>query len=178
MAKKKIEEENEEEIEEEMEEENESKSRVSNSFKNAIKSYLDSFAKENEFFAVKYANEKKNIDDCCAYIVGEVQNMQVNGLSDDEVYRLARHYYEEENLKVNPLPSGLKVIVNHTEELSEEEKKVAKEKALKAYEEAERKKLEDEAKKKLEKEAKALEKAMKKEEERKTKFGQISLFDL
>lgn len=38
----------------------ENKSKVSDSFKNTIKNYLDSFAKENEFFANKYANEKKN----------------------------------------------------------------------------------------------------------------------
>lgn len=161
----------------------ENKSKVSDSFKNTIKNYLDSFAKENEFFAKKYSNEKKSIDDCCAYIVGQVQKMQVNGLSDNEVFYLARHYFEEENLTVNPIPEGLKIIVNHTEELSEEGKKAAKDKALKAYEDAEIKKLEDAAKSKAEKEAKALEKAKKKEEERrlnqikKTKVEQISLFD-
>lgn len=158
-------------------------SKVSQSFKSAIKSYLDSFAKENEFFSKKYANEKKTIDECCTFIVNEVQKMNVNGLSDDEVYYLARHYYEEDNLKVNPLPSGLKVVVNHNVELTEEEKKVAKEKAIKDYEEFEKKKLEDETKKKTEKLEKALEKAKKKEEEKRkeqikrTKVEQISLFD-
>lgn len=197
-----IEEIDDEEIEEEEEELEETESttkrskkdkkangrQVSKSFSDAIKLYLDNYANENSLFAEKYKNPKKNIDECCNFIVGEVRKMNVQGLSDDEVYYLARHYYEEENLKVNALPANLKIVVNQHIELTEEEKLVAHEKAVKDFEASERKKLEDEAKKKQEKEAKALEKARikaaKKEaelkaraEEQKKSNHQMSLFD-
>lgn len=151
--------------------------KVSVSFKNAIHSYLDSFAKENEFFANKYANEKKSIEDCCAYIIGEVQKMKVNGLSDDEVFYLARHYYEEEDLKVNPLPSGLQVVVNHHIELTEEEKAEMRKKALEEIKNEEKEKLLKEEKKKKEREEKAQLRAIEKEKKEAEKTGQLSLFD-
>ncbi len=160
------------------------KATVSSSFIATIKNYLDNFAKENELFAVKYANDKKSIEECCDYIIGEVQKMQVNGLSDDEVYYMARHYYEEDDLKVKSLPQGLKVVVNQHIELTPEEKIAAKEKALQDYKNAELKKLEEEAKKKAEKKMKAAEKAKKREEDKKakiieqTKSEQLDIFSM
>lgn len=43
------------------------------SFKQAIKAYLDKRAEEDSLFAPKYANEKKSIDECCSYIMGEAR---------------------------------------------------------------------------------------------------------
>ncbi len=162
-----------------------SSSVVSQKFCETIKDYLDNFAKENQFFAEKYSNPKKNINECCNFIVSEVRKMvrkmNVQGLADDEVYYLARHYYEEEDLKVDSV-SGLKVVVNHQIELTEDEKKAAHEKALKDYEVAERQRIEKEAKAKAEKEAKAIErariKAQQKAEKEKAESKQLSLFDL
>ena len=37
-------------------------------FKQAIKSYLDERAKTDELFAVAYAKENKNLDDCVTFI--------------------------------------------------------------------------------------------------------------
>ena len=67
------------------------------SFKQAIKAYLDKRAEEDSLFAPKYANEKKNIDECCSYIMGEARKRgNAVAISDEEVYGMAVHYYDEE----------------------------------------------------------------------------------
>lgn len=129
-------------------------SNVSKSFKDTIKSYLDKRAAEDELFAQSYSKEGKNIDECCKFIISEVQKMKVNGLSDDEVYSLAVHYYDEDNLgEIKSVNAN--VVVNHVVELTEEEKAEAKLAAMKRIEQEEyarlqqdRKQVETEFKKK------------------------------
>lgn len=144
---------------------------VSEYFKKVIKDYLDDFSKQNEAFAIKYANDKKNIEECCNFIVGEVKKMNVNGLADDEVYQLARHYYDEDNLEIKATSAN--VVINHTIELTEEEKKKAHEKALADYQESELKKLKVAQDKAEKKEKAKQEKAQKQAKE----SNQMSLFD-
>lgn len=105
------------------------------SFKQAIKTYLDKRAEEDALFAPKYANEKKNIDECCAYIMGEARKKgNAVAMTDDEVFGLAVHYYDEDSIKVNKLPAGQKVSVSSPApkpvELTEEEKKAARDEAI------------------------------------------------
>lgn len=105
------------------------------SFKQAIKTYLDKRAEEDALFAPKYANEKKNIDECCAYILGEARKKgNAVAMTDDEVFGLAVHYYDEDSIKVNKLPTGQKVSVSSPApkpvELTEEEKKAARDEAI------------------------------------------------
>lgn len=64
-------------------------------FADAIKSYLDSRASEDKMFAESYANPKKSIGECCDYIVSEVKRQNRTAMTDDEVYGLAVHYYDE-----------------------------------------------------------------------------------
>ena len=73
-----------------------------NPLKEAIQSYLDNQAKKDELFAKSYAKEGKNIDECCNYIIGEARKRGGNAvcMSDDEVFGLAVHYYDEDNIKV------------------------------------------------------------------------------
>lgn len=73
------------------------------SFKMAIKSYLEQRAKEDSLFAVSYAKENKSIDECCDYIVGEAKKRGGNAvvMSDNEVFGMAVHYYDEDDIKVN-----------------------------------------------------------------------------
>ena len=95
--------------------------KVSQSFKDTIKAYLDQRAQSDPLFATSYQKAGKSIDECCNYIVQEVQKMHVNGLADDEVFGLAVHYYDEDNLgEIKTV--NCKVVVNHTVELTEEEK--------------------------------------------------------
>lgn len=41
-------------------------------FEERIKSYLDQRAAEDPQFAERYGNEKKSLEECCKYILGEV----------------------------------------------------------------------------------------------------------
>lgn len=172
MAKKKIDDE-EEIIDDEntIENDNTVKKQVSQAFADTIKAYLDNYAKENPTFATKYSNEKKSIDECCNFIVNEVQKMKVRGLADSEVYYLARHYYEEDNIKVKSI--NVKVVVNHTVELTDEEKKQAHDKALKDFEKSEMERLKKQTEKARIKEQKKQEKLKQRQKE----SNQLSLFD-
>ena len=76
------------------------------SFKQAIKAYLDKRAEEDSLFAPQYANEKKSIDECCSYIMGEARKRgNAVAISDEEVYGMAVHYYDEDDIKINRLRS-------------------------------------------------------------------------
>ncbi len=90
-------------------------------FKQTIKEYLDGRAQTDELFAVSYAKENKNLDDCITFILNQVKASGCCGMTDDEVWSLAIHYYDEDNIDVgNPISCG--VVVNHKVELTEEEK--------------------------------------------------------
>ena len=62
-------------------------------FKDVIQNYLETRASYDELFAENFRKENKNIDECINYILTEVQKMGCAGLSDEEVYSLAVHYY-------------------------------------------------------------------------------------
>lgn len=91
-------------------------------FENAIKEYLDARAKEDVKFAEKYSNGKKSIEECCRFILGEMKKKAAGGMygaTDAEVFGLAVHYYDEENVKVEKNVSA-EVVINR--EMTEEEK--------------------------------------------------------
>jgi len=99
---------------------------------------LDKQAVTDPLFAVPYANPKKNIDDCVTYILNTVKNSGINGYTDDEIFGMAIHYYQEEDITVGA-EINCQVVVNHKVELTEEEIKEAKEKGIQqAIDEAKR----------------------------------------
>lgn len=103
-------------------------------FKNTIKAYLDKRAADDILFSASYAKQHKNIDECINYILTEVQESGCNGFTDDEVYSMAVHYYDEDNLgKINPISGS--VVVNHHIELTEDEKREQHEAAVQQYRE-------------------------------------------
>lgn len=85
-------------------------------FEENIKAYLDKRAKEDELFAVAYAKEEKCISECCNYILERVRKSGRNGYTDEEIYGMAVHYYDEDNIKAEAMPSNVRVVVNHKEE--------------------------------------------------------------
>lgn len=103
--------------------------KASNAFKETIKAYLEKRASEDELFAVTYKKENKNLDECCNYVMKCAKEGNCGGYSDDEVFGWAVHYYDEDDIK-NIKPVSGKVVVNHSVELTEEDKKLAKEKAM------------------------------------------------
>ena len=109
-------------------------------FKQTIQSYLQRRAQEDELFAPRYANPKKNIDDCITFLLNYVKQSGCNGFADDEIYSLAMHYYDEDDIDIGKPLTNCKVVVNHTIVLTEEEKAEARRQAMqKATDEAYRK---------------------------------------
>ena len=104
-------------------------------FAQTIKSYLDKRAEQDELFAQSYNKPNKNIKECVNYILGEVQKSGCNGFADEEIYGMAVHYFDEDDLKDIEEVACSRVVVNHTIELTEEEKQEAREKAIKRLEE-------------------------------------------
>lgn len=102
-------------------------------FKTVIAVYLEQRTEYDELFALSYSKVDKNIDDCITYILNEVQKSGCNGFTDDEVFSMALHYYDEDNLEVGQPMNG-RVVVNHIVELTEEEKQSARREAMKQVE--------------------------------------------
>ena len=98
-------------------------------FKIAIKKHLEELAAKDELFAETMKKPHKNIDDCCNYILNEVQKSGCNGFTDSEIYGMAVHYYDEDDIKPGKKINA-KVIVNHSVELTEKEIEDAKQKAI------------------------------------------------
>ena len=101
-------------------------------FKQTIKAYLDERAKNDELFAVSYAKENKNMDNCVTFILNQVKRSKCMGLTDEEVYSLAVHFFDEDDIEIGN-PIACNVIVNHTVELTEEEMAQARQEAFKEY---------------------------------------------
>ena len=143
-------------------------------FEKTIKAHLDQLAESDAEFAKKYDARKRDIEGCCTYIISEVRKSGRQGFADEEIYGMAIHFFDE-GLET---PSGIQrcqVVVNHTVELSAEEKAKLREEAMEEYRagvirEEEKKALKakqaEEAKAKKKAEA---EKKRKEEEERKRK---------
>lgn len=112
-----------------------------NEFQKAIKAYLDTRAAEDELFAKSYAKENKSIEECCNYITSEVRKTGRCGFADEEIFGLAVHYYDEDDLGEIKAVNA-KVVVNHEIQLTEEEKAAAKARALAKFEGEEKRRLE------------------------------------
>lgn len=123
---------------------------VTDYFKLTIQNYLENRVQTDELFAPRYANPKKNIDDCVTYILNQVKQSGCNGFTDDEIYSMALHYYDEDDINIGK-PIKCQVVVNHTMQLTEAEKAEARRKAMqKAQDEAYSKMTKAKSKKKTE----------------------------
>ena len=71
---------------------------VSPAFKAQIENYLNELAAKDELFAVTLKKENKNIDDCITYILNQVQQSGKMGFADEEIYGMAVHYYDEDDI--------------------------------------------------------------------------------
>ena len=111
-------------------------------FKRTIQAYLQQRASEDRLFAESYRKEGKNIDDCITYILNEVQRSGCNGFTDGEIYFMAVHYYDENDIEVGN-PVSCEVSVNHIVELTEEEKAEARQRAVEQYQQAELRRMQE-----------------------------------
>ena len=97
-------------------------------FKRTIEAYLAQRAAEDTLFAATYKKPNKN-NDCINYILNEVHRSGCNGFTDGEIFSMAVHYYDEDNIEVGK-PINAQVVVNHTVELTPEEKEEARRQAV------------------------------------------------
>lgn len=111
-------------------------------FTRTIAEYLNQRALTDPLFAPNLQKPHKNIEDCITYILNQVKSSGCCGFEDDEIYSMAVHYYDEDELEVGSRV-GCNVVVNHTIVLTEEEKAEAREKALKQYQAEELRKLQE-----------------------------------
>ena len=109
-------------------------------FKKAIENHLQKVAENDPLFAETLKKEKKNINDCVTYIMNQVKASGCNGFADEEIFNMAIHYYDEDDIQVGKPING-QVVVNHHVELTEEDKKTAKEKAFEKEVEKQREKI-------------------------------------
>lgn len=107
--------------------------------KTKIKNYLDERAKNDELFAKAYAKPNKSIDECYKYVLGEARKKGTEvGMTAEEVYGLAVHYYDEDNIKINPVSGYVQASASDDDEeeetkevkLTAEEEKQAREEAI------------------------------------------------
>ncbi|MBO9615606.1 MAG: PcfK-like family protein [Dyadobacter sp.] len=98
-------------------------------FKKVISQHLESLAAVDSLFAETLKKPSKSIDDCITYILNEVQKSGCNGFDDSEIFGMAVHYYDEDNITVGKPVNG-RVVVNHSVELSQSEIDQAKQAAL------------------------------------------------
>ena len=111
----------------------------SNHFKNTIKAYLDQRAEIDLLFSFRYSLPEKKLEDCITYILNQVQKSGCNGFHDDEIFGMAVHFFDEDNIEVGK-PINAHVTVNHVVVLSAEEIEQARQDAIqKAQDEAYRK---------------------------------------
>jgi len=99
-------------------------------FTRTVLTYLEQRASTDALFAQSFAKENKNIDDCCIYILNEVQKSGCNGFADEEIYSMAVHYYDEDNIEIGKPMSNAHIVVNHVVELTQEEKEQARKDAI------------------------------------------------
>ena len=102
--------------------------KVSDPFKQVVLAELTRRAELDPLFAKSFQKENKNIDDCISYVLNTVKQSGISGYTDDEVFGIAAHYWDEDDI-ANLEPMKCKVVVNHTIQLTAEEIQAAKKEA-------------------------------------------------
>lgn len=107
-----------------------------NAFQESVKKFLEQYAQTDEDFATKYSNPKKSVEECCKYIIGEVKKALKKGdmqavVSHEEVYGLAIHYFDEEDIEVDNKEIPVSVSVAQTPAPAQAEKSVEEKKQRK-----------------------------------------------
>lgn len=111
------------------------------SFKQIIEAHLNLLAIRDELFAKTLKKENKSIDECVDYILETVKKSGNNGFTEEEIFEMAVHYFDEDDIKVVGTNKNVKIVVNHADILSVDEIKEAKEKALQQVIDAEKERL-------------------------------------
>ncbi len=111
------------------------------SFSLTIQKFLDTRAAADPVFAERLKAPSKTLKGCVAYIIETVRKTGRIGFTDDEIYGMAAHYYDETDLPEAKAPGTVKVVVNHVVEPTEADKEAARKAAQQQLIEEERKRL-------------------------------------
>ena len=101
-------------------------------FTRTIAEYLNQRAATDPLFAPNLQKPNKSIEGCVTYILHQVQASGCAGFEDFEIYSMAVEYYDKDQIDAGN-PINCNVCVNHTIELTEEEKAEARQEAIKQY---------------------------------------------
>lgn len=144
-------------------------------FIETISNYLQKEAERDSLFAKKMnEHPEKTPEAVCNYILQEVSRIGQCGYDDDEIYSLAKHFIDEDELK-DPGNSNIvsKIVINQHIELSDAEKKKLKEKVKADFALKVKKEAKEEEIKRKEKELKLAEKKKKLAIERKEQESKL-----
>ena len=115
-------------------------------FKKQITAMLQAEAAQDPLFAESLKKEGKSMDECCDFIIAQVEKSGKQGFADAEILGIAKHYWDEDN-PGDTKHSACRIIVNREIELSEEEKSEAKRRAMELLVEQEKKRMSEKPKK-------------------------------
>ncbi|MDH5825792.1 PcfK-like family protein [Sphingobacterium faecium] len=87
--------------------------KASDSFTKQITEHLESIASADSLFAQAYKKANKSITECINYIFTTVHKSGCNGFADEEIYAMAIHYYDEDDIK-DIKDVQCEVVVNHS----------------------------------------------------------------
>ncbi|WP_139959194.1 PcfK-like family protein [Flavicella sediminum] len=87
--------------------------KASNDFKKTIENHLASIGEKDTLFAETLKKKNKSIDECINYIFQTVKASGNNGFADEEIFQMAIHYYDEDDIK-NIKPINARVVVNQS----------------------------------------------------------------
>lgn len=85
-----------------------------NPFEATIQGHLNLIASKDSLFAESLKKANKNIKECVNYIYDTVRKSGRIGFNDDEIFNMAIHYYDEDDIK-DIKPMKCQVVVNHTD---------------------------------------------------------------
>ena len=106
---------------------------VTDHFEQCISKWLETERKKDPIFDKKVAESKKDVQGCCNFILQQVKASNQCGYADEEVFGMARHYFDEESIKDPGKQDQCRVVVSGHIDLSESEKAEAMEAAKKQY---------------------------------------------
>lgn len=87
--------------------------KATDTFKNTINDHLQALANIDPLFAETLNKPNKSLDECINYIFTTVKASGCDGFADSEIYGMAVHYYDEDDIKGVSAVKG-RVVVNHS----------------------------------------------------------------
>lgn len=115
-------------------------------FNKQITAMLQAEAAQDPLFAESLKKECKSMDECCDFIIAQVEKSGKQGFADAEILGIAKHYWDEDN-PGDTKHSACRIIVNREIELSDKEKAEAKRRAMELLVEQEKKRMSEKPKK-------------------------------